>query len=143
MAFVASADLRFAGFSNPEVWDPARLLQGELLERAQALPVEQQWALIEDLDPDMLTAALREAPHTEITRPAEGGEWPLLVDLMAATELVASRSAARRTVAESGASLNNVKVVDADQRLSSADLLPGGCAVLRRGKRSVAGVFVL
>ena len=53
MAFVASADLRFAGFSNPEVWDPARLLQGELLERAQALPVEQQWALIEDLDPDI------------------------------------------------------------------------------------------
>ena len=98
---------------------------------------------LEDLDPAMLTAALREAPHTEITRPAEGGEWPLLVDLMAATELVASRSAARRTVAESGASLNNVKVVDADQRLSPADLLPGGCAVLRRGKRSVAGVFVL
>jgi SAM-dependent methyltransferase len=53
MAFVASADLRFVGFSNPEVWDPARLLQGELLERAQALPVEQQWALIEDLDPDI------------------------------------------------------------------------------------------
>ena len=53
MAFVASADLRFAGFSNPEVWNPARLLQGELLERAQALPVEQQWALIEDLDPDI------------------------------------------------------------------------------------------
>jgi SAM-dependent methyltransferase len=53
MAFVASADLRFVGFSNPEVWDPARLLQGELLERAQALPVEQQWALIEDLEPDI------------------------------------------------------------------------------------------
>jgi len=53
MAFVASADLHFAGFSNPEVWDPARLLQGDLLERAQALPVEQQWALIEDLDPDI------------------------------------------------------------------------------------------
>ena len=53
MAFVASANLRFAGFSNPEVWDPSRLLQGELLERALALPVEQQWALVEDLDPDI------------------------------------------------------------------------------------------
>ena len=53
MAFVASADLHFAGFSNPEVWDPARLLTGELLERAQALPAEAQWRLVEDLDPDI------------------------------------------------------------------------------------------
>ena len=48
MAFVASADLQFAGFSNPQVWDPARLLQGELLERAQALPPLQRWQLVED-----------------------------------------------------------------------------------------------
>jgi 2-polyprenyl-3-methyl-5-hydroxy-6-metoxy-1,4-benzoquinol methylase len=33
LAFVASAELNFAGFSNPEVWSPARLLSGELLER--------------------------------------------------------------------------------------------------------------
>jgi len=53
MAFVASADLEFAGFSNPQVWDPARLLQGELLERARSLPPLQQWQLVEDLDPDI------------------------------------------------------------------------------------------
>ena len=51
--FAASADLHFAGFSNPELWDPARLLTGELLERAQALPLRQQWALVEELDPDI------------------------------------------------------------------------------------------
>ena len=53
MAFVASADLEFAGFSNPQVWDPARLLQGELLERAKALSALEQWQLVEDLDPDI------------------------------------------------------------------------------------------
>jgi hypothetical protein len=52
-AFIETAGLQFAGFSNPEVWDPARLLQGELLERAQALPASQQWSLIEQLDPDI------------------------------------------------------------------------------------------
>ena len=52
-AFVESADLDFAGFSNPQVWDPARLLQGELLERARALPQRQQWQLVEELDPDI------------------------------------------------------------------------------------------
>lgn len=45
--------LSFAGFSNPEVWDPARLLQGELLERALSLPPRQQWSLVESLDPDI------------------------------------------------------------------------------------------
>ncbi|MFO0119799.1 MAG: class I SAM-dependent methyltransferase [Cyanobium sp.] len=50
-AFIASSGLQFAGFSNPEVWDPARLLQGELLERARALPLREQWALVENLDP--------------------------------------------------------------------------------------------
>lgn len=53
LSFVAAAGLEFAGFSNPEVWDPARLLGGELLERARALPQREQWALVEDLDPDI------------------------------------------------------------------------------------------
>lgn len=52
-SFIETAGLHFAGFSNPELWDPARLLQGELLERAQALPAFQQWSLIEQLDPDI------------------------------------------------------------------------------------------
>ena len=52
-AFVESADLDFVGFSNPQIWDPARLLQGELLERARALPQRQQWQLVEELDPDI------------------------------------------------------------------------------------------
>ena len=52
-AFVETAGLHFAGFSNPEVWDPARLLQGELLERARNLPLRDQWSLVEQLDPDI------------------------------------------------------------------------------------------
>ena len=53
MAFLASAGLRFAGFSNPGAWDLARLLGGELLERARALPQLEQWLLVEALDPDI------------------------------------------------------------------------------------------
>jgi len=53
LAFVASADLQLAGFSNPEVWDPGRLLGGELLERARALSQLEQWLLVEALDPDI------------------------------------------------------------------------------------------
>jgi len=53
LAFIGEADLHLAGLSNPEVWDPARLLTGELLERARALPQRQQWELVEALDPDI------------------------------------------------------------------------------------------
>jgi SAM-dependent methyltransferase len=51
--FVGSAGLHFAGFSNPEIWNPARLLGGELLERALALPPWEQWRLVEALDPQI------------------------------------------------------------------------------------------
>jgi len=53
LAFIEGANLRFAGFSNPEVWDPARLLSGDLLERARALSPRERWELVETLDPDI------------------------------------------------------------------------------------------
>ena len=49
--FIEAGGLHFAGFTNPEVWDPARLLDGELLERALALEPGARWALVESLDP--------------------------------------------------------------------------------------------
>ena len=53
MGLIKSSGLYFAGFSNPSVWDPARLLKGDLLSRAQSLPPSDQWALVEQLDPDI------------------------------------------------------------------------------------------
>jgi SAM-dependent methyltransferase len=53
LGFLAQADLHFAGFSNPDVWDPVRLLSGELLDRARVLSPRQQWALVEALDPSI------------------------------------------------------------------------------------------
>ena len=41
---------------------------------------------------------------------------------------------------EGGAYLNNERVTDADTVPGDGDWLPGGWLVLRRGKRSVAGV---
>ncbi len=91
------------------------------------------------LDPATLDAALREAPHVEI---AQQSELPTYIDLLAQTELVASRGAGRRAVAEGGAYANNVRIADGEARPGSEDLLPGGWLLLRRGKRSMAGVKV-
>ena len=91
------------------------------------------------LDEQTLDAALREAPH--VTLPT-GAELPPLIDLFAATPLVPSKAAARRTVAEGGAYVNNVRVTDGEKPPESTDLLHGRWLVLRRGKRQLAGVEV-
>jgi tyrosyl-tRNA synthetase len=90
------------------------------------------------LDSETLVAALREAPHVELVA---GEPMPSYADLLVKAGLVASKSAARRTVAEGGGYLNNAKVSDPEYVPGSDDLLPGGALVLRRGKRSFAGVL--
>jgi tyrosyl-tRNA synthetase len=68
------------------------------------------------------------------------GEVPNVAGLFAAAGLVKSLSEARRAVAEGGANINNVRVRDADHVPAVGDLLYGRYLVLRRGKRSVAGI---
>jgi tyrosyl-tRNA synthetase len=71
---------------------------------------------------------------------AVGGDLPSVVDVLAATGVVPSRSAARRAIVEGGAYLNNRKVTDPDAVVTESDLLAGRFLVLRRGKRTVGAV---
>jgi tyrosyl-tRNA synthetase len=68
---------------------------------------------------------------------------PSVADLMAATKIVPSKSAARRAIAEGGAYLNNRKVTDVDAVPDIDDLLHGRYLILRRGKRTVGAVEVV
>ncbi len=88
-----------------------------------------------DLDPATLEAALRELPNT--TTAPHAPVLQLLVD----TGLTDSLSEARRAIAQGGVYLNNAKVTSAQATIEGA-VLPGGVAVLRRGKKTLAGVFV-
>jgi len=87
------------------------------------------------LDAVTLEAALRELPNTTTTSNTPVAQ--LLVD----TGLSASLGAARRSIAEGGVYLNNQKVAEQDALLESG-ILPSRMAVLRRGKKTLAGVFV-
>ena len=91
---------------------------------------------LKELDAGTLDAALAEVPRADVSV----GERPTIVDLLLSTGLAESRSAARRTVAEGGAYVNNAKVPDEDWTLGEGDLLAGRWAVVRRGKRNLAGV---
>jgi tyrosyl-tRNA synthetase len=92
------------------------------------------------LDEDTLAAALAEVPSAAL-KPRQ--PLPAVADLMAAAEIVPSKSAARRAIAEGGAYLNNEKVTEQDAVPQHEDLLHGRFLVLRRGKRTVAGAEVL
>ncbi|MGI8983058.1 MAG: tyrosine--tRNA ligase [Acidimicrobiales bacterium] len=82
-----------------------------------------------------LESAFGDAPSTELTvARLEAGVS--LVDLLAETGLVASKSAARQAISQGGVSVNGVKEAALDRRLETADLLHGRFVVLRRGKRS-------
>jgi tyrosyl-tRNA synthetase len=93
-----------------------------------------------DLDEPTLAAALAEVPSMAV-KPTSSG-LPKVVDLLAGTGIVASKSAARRVIAQGGAYLNNRKVLTEEAEPDRADLLYGRFLVVRRGKRAVAGVEV-
>ncbi|MGH3372954.1 MAG: tyrosine--tRNA ligase [Nocardioidaceae bacterium] len=86
-----------------------------------------------------LGAALREAGSVQVER----GRVPSYVDLLVETGLVASKGAARRTIAEGGAYLNNRRVEDPDLVPGDGDLIGDSWLVLRRGKKNLAGVEVV
>jgi len=86
------------------------------------------------LDAPTLRSALEELPHV-----ATAGEIPVVQALLD-TGLVSSASEARRAISQGGVSVDGVKVVDEAHVITGS--LPGGVSVLRRGKKTMAGVFV-
>ena len=95
---------------------------------------------LSELDEKTLEAALAQLPRTTISK---GESFPTWVDLLAATGVVDSKSAARRIVKENGAYLNNVKITGEDFAPSTNDLLYGRFLVLRKGKRDLAAVELI
>ena len=93
-----------------------------------------------ELDEATLAGALSELPRTQVKTSEEIPTW---VDLLVATGVVDSKSAARRIVKEGGAYLNNEKVAAEDFRLEKSHFLCGKYAVLRKGKRDLAAVELI
>jgi tyrosyl-tRNA synthetase len=91
-----------------------------------------------ELDASTLAAAVAELPRAEVGSPV-----PSISELLVASSLSESRTAARRIVAEGGAYLNNRRVTEPELVPSASDLLHGRWLILRRGKRTLAAVEVV
>lgn len=86
-----------------------------------------------ELDSATLQSALSELPNTK------ADQGTPIANLLVDTGLVQSISAGRRAIAEGGVYLNNRKIEDEAAVLD--DFLQGKYAVLRRGKKTLAGIF--
>ncbi|MDL9980573.1 tyrosine--tRNA ligase [Microbacterium candidum] len=86
------------------------------------------------LDPSVLRSALRELPNAEVSLDTS------VAQALVETGLVQSLSEARRAVAQGGVTLDGQRVTDEGAFVTGT--LPGGVSVLRRGKKTLAGVFV-
>jgi len=91
------------------------------------------------LDEPTLESVMAEVPTGQVALSDE----PTIVDLLVAAGLSESKGAARRTVREGGAYVNNTKISDEEWRPEPADALHGKWLIVRRGKRNVAGVRLL
>ncbi len=85
------------------------------------------------LDAATLRAAVAELPGAEVSADTT------VVAALVESGLCSSASDARRAIAQGGVSVNNVRVDAEDAHLGDA-ALAGGVAVLRRGKKTLAGL---
>ena len=86
------------------------------------------------LDAQTLRAALDELPNATV---AHG---TTVANALVETSLVSSLSEARRAIAQGGVTLDGARVDDETTPVTGA--LPGGVSVLRRGKKTLAGLIV-
>jgi tyrosyl-tRNA synthetase len=113
------------------------LLHGEA-ECAQVIAASQALfgkGSLQELAPATLHAALAEAGLVAVK-----GNLPSVAVLLKDAGLCKSMNEARRAITEGGAYVNNEKVTDVDASIDPATLLHGRYLVLRRGKRTIAGV---
>ncbi len=87
-----------------------------------------------ELSASTLQAALSEAGMTTVSA------LPTAAALLQETGLAKSGGDARRTISEGGAYLNNERITDPEAVVDAAALLHGRYLVLRKGKRTFAGV---
>lgn len=89
------------------------------------------------LDPQTLASALKELPGTT------GAPGASIAQLLADAGLVSGLGEARRAIAQGGIYVNNVQVSDEHRVLEQSDVLHDQHVVLRRGKKTLAGVTVI
>jgi tyrosyl-tRNA synthetase len=102
--------------------------------RAEAAAVALYSGNLASLDESLLLEVGTEIPTSRRPRTALDDAEFALVDALVDTGLASSKSQARTLVTQGGVYVNDVRVQDAEARLSRQDLLFDGYLVLRKGR---------
>ena len=141
------ADLDSKRAANPAARDSQKRLAEELTRLVHGdagLAAARQatdiffGAEISQLDDGQLAEIFADVPSREFPRSALDGEGLQLVEALTDTGLAQSRGAARRTIEQGGAYVNNRRISDVAYRLTAKDLAGSATLVLRSGKKSYA-----
>jgi tyrosyl-tRNA synthetase len=133
--------------ANPAARDTQKRLAAELtwlVHGEEGLGAARQateiffGAEIAQLDDASLAEIFADVPSREFPRATLEGEGLPLIEAFEATGLASSRGAARRTVEQGGAYVNNRRVTDIAHRLTPRDLAGASTLVLRSGRKSYA-----
>lgn len=136
-------ELDSATESRPERREAQRVLANEVTtmvhgeaetSRAQRVSELLFTEEVASLDEQTLLDVLGDAPSSTRPRSDLDGEGLSLVDALAGP-LVKSKAAARTTISQGGAYVNNHREEDVERKLTSADLIAGKYILMRRGKR--------
>jgi tyrosyl-tRNA synthetase len=141
------ADLADRVTSRPEGREAQRVLAGEMTtlvhgkaatDAAAAASAVLFGGSVADIDEPTFADVASEVPNADAARSSFDAAGLPIVDALVLSGLAASKSESRRAVESGGVYLNNVKVDGVARAVTSADLLFGQYALLRKGKRSYA-----
>jgi tyrosyl-tRNA synthetase len=131
--------------AHPERREAQRALAREVTTRvhgAEAARVAEEVSSLlfggadaRSLSAGAIDALGREIPTADVPLPDEGVD---VLDLLTETKLAASRGAAKRLVEQGGVYVNGTRVAMGERTVTSAGLLAGGHALLRKGGRDYA-----
>jgi tyrosyl-tRNA synthetase len=90
---------------------------------------------LDNLEPRDVAEIFADVPSSTVEKSRLEGEGLPLIDLLAGSGLVPSKSEARRAVQGGGINVNNRRVSDEKRRITLADTIGGELLVLRKGRK--------
>jgi tyrosyl-tRNA synthetase len=130
---------------HPEQREAQRVLAREMtglvhgqtaLEKAMLASQALFGGDISGLSGDDIQDIFAEVPSSQMEKAQLAGEGLAIVDLLANSGFVKSKGEARRAIAEGGISLNNQRISEPTQAVTTESLIDGRFLVLRRGKKN-------
>jgi len=98
---------------------------------------------LDGLDASDIQDIFADVPSSELPKSELDGDGASVIDLLVSSKLAQSKGDARRTIKGGGLYLNNQRIENAGQMVTTNDLFDGKFLVLRKGRKKYHLVKIL